>query len=248
MRQSRAFKPLAWLFVLAVLLLLRCTRASAAIDPGAFEGCESLSSVAIPEGITEIAEDAFEDSPELQLRGTEGSAAQAYALAHQLPFEVLRGKDVFFLPESLQMIGDEAFAGTAAQAVLLPESVTVLGDRVFAENARLQFVSIPESVAIAGAELFAGSDRVVILGAAQGPARDIAAANRRPFRAMDAVPRETRQRTAIQRSPRGDWPQEHALVPVPATHEKPTGRRACESKPARRQDRADMHFLDEYFP
>lgn len=239
----------AWLFVLAVLFLLPCGRIAAAVEADSAEVDKVLSFVTASAGIPETMNGVFADSSsEIWLPGTEAPVEQAYHQARQQPSERSDGKDEFILPISLKFIGDEAFAGTAAQAVYLPETVTVLGNRVFAQNARLQFVSVPESVRIVGSELFAGSDRVVILGVSSGRARDLARANSRPFRAMDAMPRESEQRTDLQRSPQTKGTQEHVLVPLPMPHEIPTGRRACENKPTRRQDRAEMHFLDEYFP
>ncbi len=54
----------------------------------AFRGCTELTSLTIPESVTEIPENAFEDCPNLTIYGEIGSYAQEYAESHNIPFAV----------------------------------------------------------------------------------------------------------------------------------------------------------------
>lgn len=54
----------------------------------AFRGCTELTALTIPESVTEIPENAFEDCPNLTIYGEIGSYAQEYAESHNIPFAV----------------------------------------------------------------------------------------------------------------------------------------------------------------
>lgn len=60
----------------------------------------------------------------------------------------------FFLPASLVVIDDEAFIGTAADAVFLQDAVEVIGDYSFAQMPSLRSVVVPESVTVIGDHAF----------------------------------------------------------------------------------------------
>ena len=53
------------------------------------------------------------------------------------------GTEGFTLPASLQVIGEEAFAGTAIENMELPESVTTVGDGAFSGIPGLGTVTVP---------------------------------------------------------------------------------------------------------
>lgn len=60
----------------------------AGILENAFRGCTELTALTIPESVTEIPENAFEDCPNLTIYGEIGSYAQEYAESHNIPFAV----------------------------------------------------------------------------------------------------------------------------------------------------------------
>lgn len=87
---------------------------------GAFEGCESLTSVTIPDGVTEIGACAFQGCTKL--------------------------KDVT-LPDSLTKLDDWAFYGcTSLTSMALPESVSEIGTCVFTDCTSLTRITIPNGV------------------------------------------------------------------------------------------------------
>lgn len=81
-------------------------------------------------------------------------------------------KDEFFLsvvtiPDTINVIGDQAFYGTNLESLTLPEGVTTIGDLAFAMNTNLKYVYVPASCSEIGyfaftgannAELFMGRD------------------------------------------------------------------------------------------
>lgn len=89
-------------------------------DAGAFQGCTSLTSVVIPDGVTEIGACAFQDCTKL--------------------------KDVT-LPDSLTKLDDWAFYGCKnLTSIALPESVSEMGTCVFTDCASLTSIDIPYGV------------------------------------------------------------------------------------------------------
>lgn len=81
-------------------------------------------------------------------------------------------KDEFLLsvvtiPDTINVIGDQAFYGTNLESLTLPEGVTTIGDLAFAMNTNLKYVYVPASCSEIGyfaftgannAELFMGRD------------------------------------------------------------------------------------------
>ena len=88
----------------------------------------------------------------------------------------------FTLPASLQVIEEEAFAGTAIENVEFPESLTAVGDRAFAELPGLETVTIlPTDILTVSDTAFEGSSNVMIRGAEGSYAQEWADQNGVPF-------------------------------------------------------------------
>ena len=87
----------------------------------------------------------------------------------------------FELPSSLQVIGEEAFEGTAIVKVDLPESLITIGDRAFANTKNLRHIYIPQSTTEIGKDVFAGTKHVMITVAPGSYARNWAKNNGIPF-------------------------------------------------------------------
>ena len=86
------------------------------------------------------------------------------------------------LPESLRIVGESAFEGTAAEAVYLPESVSVIGERAFAQMKSLREIHIPAGTAYIAPRALEGSDQAVVYGIPGSYAHQWAKRHRIPFR------------------------------------------------------------------
>jgi len=85
------------------------------------------------------------------------------------------------LPESLEVIEDEAFEGTAITNIILPENVTTIGDRAFANISTLRLIRIPSATTFISRTAFDGSNKVMIISAPDSYARKWAKENQFPF-------------------------------------------------------------------
>ena len=152
----------------------------------------------------------------------------------------------FRLPAGLQVIGDEAFEGIAAEAVELPDSLTAIGERAFAGAEQLQSVRLPESIETIGKDAFLGAPQLTVVGVSGGKAEDYARKASLPFRAENPPPAEqpTRQTLRADTMPAALL----ALTDDVLAHHRPSGRQTAELTAMRRQERAELHFQLEYFP
>jgi len=100
------------------------------IGPSAFSGCNKLTSVTIPIGVTSIGNSAF-------------YFCSALATVN--------------LPDGVTSPGTNAFASCTALAnVTIPSSVTSLGNSAFANCAALTSVTIPSGITSIGTFVFSG--------------------------------------------------------------------------------------------
>ena len=98
------------------------------IGGSAFEGCNNLTSVTIPDGVTSVGVNAFRDCS---------------------------GLTSVTIPNSVTSIGGAAFAGCGKlENVVIPVSVTNIGDDAFAGCSRLTSITIPDSVTHIGGGAF----------------------------------------------------------------------------------------------
>ena len=100
-----------------------------AIADGAFENCDSITSVKVREGITYIGKNAFTGCDQLTS---------------------------VTLPSTVSRIGDEAFRQTAITELRLPTGITNVGDYVFADCTSLTFASLSEGSNEVGVGMFSG--------------------------------------------------------------------------------------------
>jgi hypothetical protein len=93
-----------------------------------FAGCSGLTSITIPESVTEIRWNAFADCSSLTS---------------------------ITVPESVTVIGSHTFAGCSGlTSITIPESVTVIGESAFAGCSSLTSITISESVTEIGGSAF----------------------------------------------------------------------------------------------
>ncbi|EKT2072699.1 Probable cell surface protein (Leucine-rich repeat protein) precursor [Flavobacterium psychrophilum] len=118
----------------------------------AFVGCSGLISVTIPNSVTTIGDEAFADCSGL----TSVTIPNSVTDIENSAFFSCSGLTSVTIPNSVTTIGDEAFADCSGlTSVTIPNSVTTIGDGSFAECSGLTSVTIPNSVTTIGDGSFA---------------------------------------------------------------------------------------------
>jgi hypothetical protein len=135
------------------------------IDPSAFAGCFSLSSITIPDTVTSIGSNVFVgcygagsitvDPSNNIYTSIDNKALFNYAGTTLLTYAIGTALTPYVLPSSVTTIGDMAFFGIdALTAITIPETVTSIGDNAFVNCSGLTSVTIPESVTSIGNNAF----------------------------------------------------------------------------------------------
>ena len=105
------------------------------IQGGAFDGCDSLGRITIPDHVTGIEGHAFYG---------------CYSL-----------KSIRF-PPNLEFIGNEAFSQCSSlEAVFLPPTVTHISREAFLDCKSLRYIYVSERIAHVGDDVFEGCDRLL---------------------------------------------------------------------------------------
>ena len=118
----------------------------------AFDGCRTLTSVVIPEGVTTIWDGAFEDCVNLSEVSLPSSVTKIGAWA----FARFTRLTSVMIPSSVTTIEIGAFAGCSGLAsVTISEGVTTIGDGAFSDCSGLTSVAIPSSVTMIASVAFA---------------------------------------------------------------------------------------------
>ena len=113
------------------------------IDNDAFEGCTDLTSITIPNSVTEIGIRAFEGCTGLTSITIPDSVTKIGSGA----FDGCTGLSSVVIPDSVTEIGDSAFEGcTDLTSIVIPASVTKIDDRTFDGCTGLTSIVIPDSV------------------------------------------------------------------------------------------------------
>lgn len=154
------------------------------IGENAFMNCENLEELNISPNLTEIQGHAFDGCKTLK-RVSPSAAQKGVVLPHvkyigEWAFNVCKAVPSFSLGDSLETVGDYAFASTsvtsmyfpdtvnkiginpmwlnyAILSVHLPKSLTEIPTGMFAQAARMQTLTIPQGVRSIGAQAFHGN-------------------------------------------------------------------------------------------
>lgn len=152
--------------------------ALASIGDNAFEGCQQLSGLQLPSGVTEIGQAAFNGCRALK----EITIPNGVTELKTLTFGTCTSLQNVILPDGLQTIGDRVFSGCAALTqIVLPDGVTALGARAFNNCQALAKVLVPASVESIAEDVFNLSENVTLYGYADTAAETFAQANEIAF-------------------------------------------------------------------
>ena len=129
------------------------------IGGSAFSGCESLSSVVIPESVVNL-----NGNPFCRWNGELKCLSPYFIYDNKVLFNKDKSKIIAFrdenttsyiIPDGVTSIGDWAFNGCSGLAdIVIPDSVTSIGDYAFGDCSSLSSVVIPDSVTSIGAWAF----------------------------------------------------------------------------------------------
>ncbi|EPC4009196.1 leucine-rich repeat protein, partial [Flavobacterium psychrophilum] len=123
------------------------------IENGAFFSCSGLTSVTIPNSVTSIGDEAFADCSGL----TSVTIPNSVTTIGDYVFADCSGLTSVTIPNSVTTTGDGSFARCSGlTSVTIPNSVTAIGYEAFADCSGLTSVTIPNSVITINRGAFAG--------------------------------------------------------------------------------------------
>ena len=129
----------------------------------AFIYCEGLTSIVVPNSVTEIGQEAFGNCPGLTSIVVESgnprfdSRNNCNAIIETTDNELIAGCKNTIIPNSVTKVGNFAFKGCESlTSIVIPNSVTEIGDRAFDGCGGLTSVNIGNSVTEIGDWAFEG--------------------------------------------------------------------------------------------
>lgn len=132
---------------------------------GAFESCDMLEEVVIPDGVVNVEGNPFAGCTKLKTI-TVSQEHPTLALIDGVLFEKPEKRLVCFpaamegetyqIPQGIRVIGEGAFSHSRLTGILIPDSVTTIGNGAFHNCVNLSEIAIPDSVVHMGVNPFFG--------------------------------------------------------------------------------------------
>ncbi len=117
-----------------------------------FSGCTSLKTIELPSSISKIGNDAFKDCAQLNDITIPSGVTSIGSNA----FSGCAGLKQIVLPDALKAIGVDAFAGTALTSIEIPGGVERIADGFFKDCTTLKTVVLKSGVKFIGNNAFSG--------------------------------------------------------------------------------------------
>ncbi len=129
------------------------------IADDAFENCNKLTTIKIPESVTIIGQNAFANCSVLEYNEYDNAFYLGNNETQYLMLVKAKSKDITSceINGDCQIIGEHAFDGCSQlSSITIPESVTSIGNHAFYDCSKLTTISIPNSVTYIGDYAFYG--------------------------------------------------------------------------------------------
>ena len=156
------------------------------------------------------------------------------------------------LPASLQMIGEDAFGGSAAEAVLLPTGLETVKKKAFADMPELKSVYVPETVTEIDRQAFTGAGKPVLIGQTGSLAESWARENRYDFSGTWVLRFRLRAGKAELRAPAEPsahfTAREKQKETIQPEKRKETSGRLAENRVMKKEYRSELNHLVGLFP
>jgi hypothetical protein len=124
----------------------------------AFQECTNLASITIGNGVTSIGSSAFRACSQL----TSATIGNSVTSIGSSAFNLCTSLTSITIPDGVTSIGDNAFNNcTSLISITIPNSVTSIGDSVFNNCRALIIITIPNSVTSIGNNVFQGCTKLV---------------------------------------------------------------------------------------
>ena len=163
------------------------------IGNDAFYGCESLTAVTLPIGLTSIGENPFRSSDllaKINVSPDDPVFAQIDGVLYEKATKTLisypAGKEgnSFAVPDGILAIGDRAFIGCdSLTTVTLPEGLTSIGDSAFSNCSSLTSVTLPDSLTSIGDSAFSFCSSLTTVTLPEG----LTSIGANPFHSCDSL-------------------------------------------------------------